>query len=88
MVIMNQEEKHMKRNTSEDNDYVNYAVLVAALGGARLHEFTLLAMAAVMIQLKTWFFTLLIDTRKNGQDDFMRNTALGSINQMIKMKII
>ena len=78
----------MNSNTSEDNDYGNYVVLVAVLGGASLYEFTLLAMAAVMIQLKTWFSTLLIDTRENGQDDFMRNTALGSINPIIKMKLI
>ena len=43
----------MNSNTSEDNDSVNYGVLVALFVGTRLYQFTLLAMVAVMIQLKT-----------------------------------
>ena len=42
MVIMNQEEKNVNKNSSEDADNVNYVTLVTALGGARLHKFNML----------------------------------------------
>ena len=42
MVIMNQEEKNVNRNSSKVADNVNYVMLVTALGGARLHKFDML----------------------------------------------
>ena len=42
MVIMNQEEKNVNRNSSKVADNVNYVMLVTALGGARLHKFNML----------------------------------------------
>ena len=53
MVIMNQEEKNMNRNSSEDADNVNYVTLVTALGGARLHRFAMLGKAGYANPLKT-----------------------------------
>ena len=60
MVIMNQEEKNLGTDTSEDSINVGYAVLVKGLVYARLYMFTLLAMAALMNQLETWFSSLLM----------------------------
>ena len=42
MVIMNQDEKNVNRNSCEVADNVNYVTLVTALGGARLHKFDML----------------------------------------------
>ena len=53
MVIMNQEEKNVNRNTSEDNDNVNYVALGTALGGACLYKFAMLGKAGVTNPLKT-----------------------------------
>ena len=53
MVIMNQEEKNMNKNTSEDADNVNYVTLVTALGGAWLYKFAMLEEAGVTNLLKT-----------------------------------
>ena len=54
MVIMNQEEKNVNKNTSKDADNVKYYVmLVTALGGARLYKFAMLGEAGVTNLLKT-----------------------------------
>ena len=53
MVIMNQEEENVNRNSSEDAYNVNYITLVTALGGARLHKFAMLGKAGVTDPLKT-----------------------------------
>ena len=53
MVIMNQEEKNVNKNSSEDADNVNYVTLVTALCGARLHRFAMLGKAGVTNPLKT-----------------------------------
>ena len=56
MVIMNQEEKNVNKNSSEDADNVNYVhpcIRVTALGGARLHKFAMLGKAGITDPLKT-----------------------------------
>ena len=68
MVIMNQVENNINTETSDGSNNVNNAVLVTALGGARLYTFTILANAAVINSLETWFSALLIDSIEYGQD--------------------
>ena len=53
MVIMNQEEENVNRNSSENDDNVVYVTLVTALGGARLHKFAMPGKAGVTDPLKT-----------------------------------
>ena len=53
MVIMNQEEKNVNKNTSEDADNVKYVTLVTALGGAWLYKVAMLGKAGVTNPLKT-----------------------------------
>ena len=61
MVIMNQEEKNVNRNSSEDADSVNYVTLVTALGGARLHKVAMLGKAGVTEPLKTCTMVVRLD---------------------------
>ena len=53
MVIMNQEEKNVNKNTSKDADNVKYVTLVTGLGGAWLYKFAMLSEAGVTNLLKT-----------------------------------
>ena len=61
MVIMNQEEKNVNKNTSEDTDSVNYVTLVTALGGAWLYKFAMLGEAGVTNPLKTCTMVVRLD---------------------------
>ena len=65
MVIMNQVENNINTETSNN---VNHAVLVTALGGARLYMFTIQAKAAVINSLETWFSALVMDSSEDGRD--------------------
>ena len=65
MVIMKQVENNINTETSNN---VNHAVLVTALGGARLYMFTILAKAVVINSLKTWVSALLMESNEDGQD--------------------
>ena len=68
MVIMSQVENNINTETINDSNNVNHAVLVTALGGARLYMFTILAKAAVINFLKTWFSALLMESSEDGQN--------------------
>ena len=68
MVIMSQVENNINTETINDSNNVNHTVLVTALGGARLYMFTILAKAAVINFLKTWFSALLMESSEDGQN--------------------
>ena len=68
MVIMSQVENNINTETINDSNNVNHAVLVTALGGARLYMFTILAKAVVINSPKTWVSALLIESNEDGQD--------------------
>ena len=61
IVIMNQEEKNVNRNTCEDNDNVNHVTLVTALGGAWLFKFTMLGKAGITDPLQTCTVVVRLD---------------------------
>ena len=50
------------------HQYRHGAVLVTALGGARLYMFTIQAKAAVINSLETWFSALVMDSSEEGRD--------------------